>query len=140
MMVPKTKFEKRFFTGCALALVVIAAALVLGGVWALLNWYAAPEFAGGILTSERTHFYPGGNPTLRRDTSYVSSAPFGEVYQWYSTTFDLGPETHGQGLCILMARSRDRLRVLREDVSVTVCDTPTGRMIVMSRYLTLRVR
>jgi hypothetical protein len=139
-MLPRTRSEKRFFTGCALALLVAAAGLVLGGLWALLRWSTPPEFAGAVLTSERTRVYPGGNPVLRRDATYVSSAPFGQVYRWYSTTFELGPESHGQGPCILMARSRDRLRVFREDISVTVCDTNTGRLIVMSRYLTLRVR
>jgi len=139
-MLPQTRSEKRFFAGCGLLALVLAAALAAGGMWGLLVWYSPPEFAGAILTSERSHFYPGRYPVLRRDATYLSSAPFNQVYTWYSSTFDLGPERHGQGQCILLANSHTRLRVFEEDVAVTLCDTPTGRMILVSRYLTLRVR
>jgi hypothetical protein len=135
-----TRSEKRFFAGCGLLVLTLVAALAAGGVWGLLTWSSPPEFAGAVLTSKRSHFYPSRNPTLRRDATYLSSAPFGQVYKWYSTTFKLGPETHGQGQCILMARSQTRLRIFEEDISVTLCDTPTGRLVTMSRYLTLRLR
>ena len=77
---------------------------------------------------------------LRRDTTYVSSAPFNEVYTWYSLTYQLGPEQHGQGRCILMASSRTRLRLVDEDIGVTVCDTPQGRLILVTRSMALRLR
>jgi len=139
-MLPRTRSERRFFVSLGLLVLVLAGVLALGGVWALLRWYSPPEFAGAVQTSASSRLYPGRYPVLRRDTTYLSSAPFNRVYTWYSQTFDLGPETHGQGQCILMARSRTRLRIFDEEVSVTLCDTPTGRMILVSRYLTLRIR
>ena len=65
-MLPKTKSERRLFGGCALAALALAGALALGGLWALLRWYSPPVFAGGMLTSQRTHLYLRGNPVLRR--------------------------------------------------------------------------
>ena len=139
-MVPQTRPERRFVAGCGVLALALAALLLAGGLWALLRWYSPPEFAGAVLTSERSHIYPGRYPVLRRDTTYVSQAPFSQVYTWYSSTFELGPETHGQGQCILLARARTRLRIFEEETGITLCDTPTGRMILVSRYLTLRVR
>ena len=139
-MLPQTQSEKRFLAGCGLLVLVLGALLAAGGLWALLRWYSPPEFAGAVLTSERSHFYPGRYPVMRRDATYVSSAPFNQLYTWYSSTFDLGPERHGQGQCILLAARHTHLRVFEEEMGVTLCDTPTGRMILVSRYLTLRVR
>jgi hypothetical protein len=39
-----------------------------------------------------------------------------------------------------MANTKSFLGRLDSDVSVTVCDTPIGRTIVVSRALTLRLR
>jgi hypothetical protein len=119
---------------------LLAITLAAGGAVLVFRWYAGAEFPGAIMTSDRSVFYPGTHPVLRRDTTYITSAPFNEVYTWYSITYELGPEQYGQGTCILMARSRSRLGVVDEDIGVTVCDTPSGRTILVTRSIALRVR
>ncbi len=124
--------------GCGL---LAAGGLVLAGLaWGFFRWYVPAEFPGATMTSDSSFFRPGTYPSLRRDTSYQSNAPFNEVYKWYSITFGLGPEQYGTGRCILMAHSRTVLGIFESDVGVTVCDTPSGQKILVSRSLTLRLR
>jgi hypothetical protein len=137
---PLPTLDRRWLIILGLALLVTAALAVAGGAGALYRWYAPQEFPGSTMTSDSSFVRPGTYPSLRRDTSYQSSAPFNEVYKWYSITFGLGPEQYGTGACILMAHSNTVLRVFENDVGVTVCDTPFGQKILVSRSLTLRVR
>lgn len=125
-----------------IGLVLLATVMVFAGLgaWGLFRWYVPQEFPGSTMTSDSSQLRPGAYPSLRRDTSYTSNAPFNEVYKWYSITFQLGPELYGQGSCILMARSTTVLRVFESDVGITLCDTPLGQKILVSRSLTLRWR
>ena len=125
-----------------IGLVLLSTVMLLAGLgaWGLFRWYVPKEFPGSTMTSDSSQFRPDTYPSIRRDTSYSSNAPFNEVYKWYSITFQLGPELYGQGSCILMARSSTVLRVFESDVGITVCDTPFGQKILVSRSLTLRFR
>ena len=138
-MVPVSP-DRRWLVIFGLALLAVLGLLFGGAAWAFFRWYVPAEFPGAQLTSDASHFHPGLWPSLRRDTSYESSAPFNEVYKWYSITYQLGPELYGNGACILMARSTTTLRVFEQDVGVTLCDTPHGRKILVSRTVTIRWR
>ena len=137
---PSINTDRRWLLTIGLMLLAAAGLVLAGGAWALFRWYVPAEFPGATLTSDSSLFRPGANPSLRRDTSYRSSAPFNEVYKWYSLTFQLGPEQYGTGSCIQMNRSSTVLRVFDVDVGVSVCDTPFGQKILVSRSLTLRLR
>jgi hypothetical protein len=123
-----------------LALLTAAGLLLGGAAWAFFRWYMPQEFPGAIMTSDRSSFRLASVPSLRRDTSYSTTAPFNEVYKWYSITFKLGPEQYGIGTCIQMARSSTALRVFNVGVGVMVCDTPYGQTVLVSRTLTLDPR
>lgn len=137
---PPSLTDRRWLLASGLALLAFAMLVAAGAVLALLRWYAPLEFPGATMTSDSSFLRPGRYPSLRRDTSYESNAPFNEVYKWYSITFQLGPEQYGTGACILMAGSRTVLAVFESDVGVTLCDTPHGQKILVSRSLTLRLR
>lgn len=132
--------DRRWLLTLGLALLAVLGLLLGGAAWAFFRWYVPVEFPGARLTSDSSQFHPDRWPSLRRDTSYESSAPFNEVYKWYSLTYQLGPELYGNGPCILMARSSSTLRVFEHDVGVTVCDTPYGQKILVSRTVTFRWR
>jgi len=137
-MVPRLP-DRRWLVFVGLALLALAALALGASVLALYRWYLPPEFPGAIVTSDRNAVLPGNAPVIRRDTSYRTNAPFNEVYRWYSLAFELGPEQYGQGTCIAMARSRTVLGLVDSDVGVTVCDTPNGQTITVSRSLVLRL-
>ena len=132
--------ERRWLLTIGLAGLAVLGLTIGAGAFALFRWYVPLEFPGARLTSDSSHFGPGAAPSLRRDTSYESSAPFNEIYKWYSINFQLGPEKYGMGACILMASSQTVLGVFESDVGVTLCDTPVGQKILVSRTLTLRWR
>lgn len=137
-MAPKLP-DRRWIAVAGITLLIVTALALGAGVFALYRWYQPPEFPGAVRTSDRNAVLPGYSPVIRRDTAYHSDAPFNEVYRWYSLTFQLGPEQYGHGTCIAMARSRTVLGLLDSDVGVTVCDTPGGQTIIVSRSLVLRL-
>lgn len=95
--------------------------------------YLAADFPGATRTDSDTLIRYLPNLAVRRTSAYRTDAPFTDVYNWYSQRFDLGPEAHAQGGCILMARSYTSLWVVREQITVTVCGTPNGQMMFVSR-------
>ena len=138
MPLPRT--DRRILLTVGLLLLAVAGLFTAAVALTLFRWYVPQEFPGAVMTSDSSFFRPGTYPSLRRDTSYESNAPFNDVYKWYSITFQLGPEQYGTGACILMADSRSVLGVFESDVGVTLCDTPTGQKILVSRSLTWRLR
>jgi hypothetical protein len=133
-------FDRRWLEGLLALAIIIASAALAAAATAALRWYAGEQFPGSIMTSDHTLVRTGFITVIRRDASFESSAPFNEVYKWYSLAYQLGPAQYGQGTCIVMARSRTFLRVIDTDVGIMVCDTPHGRSSIVSRSLSLRLR
>lgn len=110
-----------------------------GGVGMLLQrTYQATDYPGAILVSDQglTRYTP--NFAFRRTSVYRTDDPFPSVYNWYSNKFALGPETYAQSNCILMSKSADRGWRVEEQMSVMVCNTPTGRMMFVMRSFVVR--
>lgn len=114
----------------AAALVV---ALLVGACAVGWRGYLAAEFPGSTLAGSETLVRYAPSLAVKRTMTYRTDAPFNEVYTWYSQRFSLGPEAHAQGGCILMARSFTSLWVVRDQITVTVCGTPNGQMMFVSR-------
>jgi hypothetical protein len=113
----------------ALSLLSLIALCIVGGS----GLYLAADYPGAAQISSETmvRYTPG--LVVKRTNSYRSSDPFPAIYNWYSQRFDLGPEAHAQGNCILMARSFTSFWVLREQITVTLCSTPNGQMMFVTR-------
>lgn len=111
---------------------LLAAAIVAGaaGLWAA---YLPADYPGATQSASETRLRYAPSLVLRRTSSYRSSDPFPDVYNWYSQRFSLGPESHAQGGCILMGRSFTTLWVIKEQITVTVCGTPNGQMMFVDR-------
>jgi hypothetical protein len=131
--------DRRLLAGLLALAVSVGVALAAAATVATLHLYVGAEFPGSIRTSDHTLVRSGWATTIRRDASYESSAPFGEVYTWYSRTYGLGPALYGQGACIVMARSRTFARAIDYDVGIMVCDTAHGRKTIVSRSVSLRL-
>lgn len=118
--------------------VCLAGLLFWGGLagvlYLMLNDIAYPN---AVPIASQTIVKRSSNLVIRRDASYRTSDAFNLVYDWYSSGFMLGPERYGQGSCILMARASRLLRI-EQNMSVMVCNTPTGRMAFVMREFTLR--
>lgn len=100
----------------------------------------AADYPNSLLVSDHDIYRWSPYLTVRRDTSYRTMDEFPVVYNWYSSGFNLGPEVRAQSACILMARSTTALAIVERSMSVTLCDTPTGRMIFVQRSVSLRYR
>jgi len=117
----------------ALVLVAVFLAIALVRYNNMADYPGATNIAGGDTIKYWPHF------SVRRITSYRTSDPMPRVYNWYSNGFSLGPELYAIGDCIQIAKSFTDYNVVEREISVTLCDTSSGRMIYVTRSLTLLV-
>ncbi len=125
--------------GCstlAASLVCLAAVSVAVFVYQV---HQAADYPGALLVSDHSLYKAFPNPHLRRDTSYRTTDSFPQVYNWYSTTFDLGPEARAQSACIVLEKAETWL-VIEQTTSVMLCDASAGRMMFVMRSVTFRYR
>ena len=97
----------------------------------------ALQYPGSWLMSEHQirHLWP--NPTFKQSNSFLSQDEFPAVFNWYSFYFTLGGERQAQSGCTHLYGSRP-VFVLSQTTSVTLCDTPDGRMIFVQQTTSLR--
>jgi hypothetical protein len=88
--------------------------------------------------------YPGARPIAshsnytglpfqyRWDDAYLVEDNFTAVYQWYSTTFNLGAESRANGDCIELDGESGQFLLKRYTI-VQVCLRPEGQMVYVSR-------
>jgi hypothetical protein len=130
--------EKLMWGALLAGLLVITAAVLGAGIF-VARYRAAGDYPGAQLMAGQDTVSWWPNPTVKRDTSYLTSASFPAVYNFYSSGFALGPEIYAQSNCIQMARNFLDLYVIKRTMSVMLCDTPKGRMIFVMRALTLQL-
>jgi hypothetical protein len=126
-----------------LAVAALAGAtLVLTAVFltvAIVRYSNAADYPGAASSGGKDLIKVWPHLAIRRDSSYRTPDPLPRVYKWYSTGFSLGPESYALSNCIQIAKSFTDFYVVERDMSVTICDTPSGRMIFVMRSLTLRL-
>ena len=132
---PERRKNPTLLLGCGL--IVLGVILGLAAVVGLLvrQERDASRYPGAVQISSHSN-YRALPRQFRWDDSYRTSDPFPEVYNWYSVGMDLGPERRANGGCILLEGLKNRLRVERY-TSVLLCDTPRGRMIFITRSVSL---
>jgi hypothetical protein len=125
--------HRRLALGATLLLLALLGSCAVAG-----RGYSPAVFPGATETASGTLVRYLPNLAVRSTGSYRTDARFTDVYNWYSQRFDLGPEAHAQGTCLLMARSFTSLWVISEQITVTVCGTPNGQMMFVTRSSVLR--
>jgi hypothetical protein len=132
--------ERTIFSSLLLLVAGLALLLCLiAGAW-VVRYRDAADYPGATFMGANMLYKFSPHVVIRRDTSYQTSAPFSDIYHFYSAGFDLGPEQHAQGACILMANATTTAWVIETEMAVTLCDTPEGRMIFVMRTVSLRWR
>jgi hypothetical protein len=130
--------HRRILLGLAIVsgvLVVLSLAL---GVGLTIRFLRAADYPGAVPVSDHTLSRLTPVIYFQRNTSYRTSDRFPDVYNWYSQTFDLGPEARAQSACITMERAAAWL-VFERMTTVTVCDASTGRLIFVQRFVLVRL-
>ncbi|GAB4578638.1 MAG: hypothetical protein Fur0022_13740 [Anaerolineales bacterium] len=112
--------------------------VILGGMVALTVFFdrQMADYPGATELSTHDVLKVFPNFYYRQDASYKTGDDFPEVYNWYSNGFDLGPEAQAQSHCIHMYKAETTWGITRV-MTVTLCDTPNGRMIFVQRSLRL---
>ncbi|GAB4431618.1 MAG: hypothetical protein OHK0015_18300 [Chloroflexi bacterium OHK40] len=116
-----------------LVVVTLLLAGLASGLLLASNAYLDAAFPGATRTGSDTMVNYANGLAIKRTSAFRTDAPFSEVYTWYSQRYSLGPEAHAQGGCILMGRSFTTLGVIKEQITVTVCGTPNGQMMFVTR-------
>ncbi len=129
------RYNLRFLAGCGL--IILSAVLILVGI-----------IANALHQERHAARYPGSRPIathsqyrlpshIRWDDAYLTDDSFTAVYNWYSTTFNLGAEARANGDCIELDGSDAALNIERRTI-VFLCNTPKGRTIFVTRSTTLK--
>lgn len=122
--------------GCALfMLVALLAAVALFGS-SVNRERKRAQYPGSVALTGHSN-YSALPSQFRWDNSYRTTDSFPIVYQWYSTTFDLGAEARALGDCILLDGTTTAF-VVERYTSVVLCDTPSARLIYVTRSTAFR--
>jgi hypothetical protein len=131
--------DRRWVWGLLLLAGGALVGLLLTAAWLAARYQDAADYPGASRVSGQNIYKFSPNLTIRRDTAYRTDDPFPAVYNYYSAGFALGPESYAQSNCIQMADAVTEMRVFKRTMSVTVCDTRSGRLIFVMRSLSLRL-
>jgi hypothetical protein len=131
----KATYNQKIVGGCGILLFL--GGLLLAGLTILAVDRAreVTRYPGAVQLSSHSN-YRGLPRQYRWDDAYQTTDPFIQVYNWYSVQFDLGSERRALGQCILLEGSQSQITGERH-ISVLLCDTPTGRMIFVTRSTSL---
>ena len=129
-------YNRNLLFGCgALALLFIVALCALTGAVAWRDRQAA-RYPGSLPISSHSMYKALPNE-YRWDDTYLTTDNFTTVYNWYSVKFDLGAEARAMEKCTTMEGQNPQL-VLNRITTVSVCNTPDGQLIFVSRTTSLR--
>jgi hypothetical protein len=131
--------QRRVLIGVGVLAGVIVC-LTGAALWVTLqNYYAAADYPGGLAVANHSVYKYAPVLHVRRDTSYRTTDVFPQVYNWYSSQFQLGPEARAESACIVMEKASAWF-VFEQATSVMICDTGQDRMIFVMRAMTVRYR
>jgi hypothetical protein len=116
--------------GLVLAGVAVAVA-VLAALWGI-RAFRGEVYPGAVMVSDHTRYQFSPSLFVRRDVSYRTRDDFPSVYQWYSLRYKTGPERQAASACNDLYTSTSWL-VFRRDVAITLCESPSGRMMFVNR-------
>jgi hypothetical protein len=128
--------HRNMLLGCSLIALIVLIGLMALSVFVFRQERQAARYPGAARISSHAN-YKSLPREFRWDDAYRTADPFPAVYNWYSNGFNLGPERRANGSCILLEGLTSRL-ALERYMGVMLCDTPRGRMIFVSRSVSLR--
>jgi len=122
--------------GCGLLALLMVVGLTAATILAIRQELRAARYPGAIPMPGYTH-YAVQQGVVRLDNAYRTSAPFAEVYRWYKIGFNLIPSGEtGEG-CLQLRKISQPFDFQRR-MTVWVCETPVGQMILVSREMSFR--
>lgn len=124
-------YNRTILWGCGLLLFVTGMGLAAILTFALQQDRHAAHYPGAIPVASHNN-YTRLPTRFRWDNAYRTADPFVQVYNWYSTSFNLGAEARANGDCILLEGTRKRL-IIERQTTVLLCDARGERMIFVSR-------
>jgi hypothetical protein len=124
-------YNQRFLTGCGVSILVALLGLGLLFVYSFQQNRRVTQYPDSLLIASHSNY--GDFPmSYKWDDTYLTDAPFRDVYNWYSVTFDMGAEARATGSCIWLETQQVQWPIQRS-LGVFLCDTPNGRMIFVSQ-------
>jgi hypothetical protein len=126
------EYNQKIAAGCGVLLLV--GLVVLAGflLSMLQREQRAAQYPGATHIASH-HNYRRLPQRISWVDTYHTQDSFTKVYNWYSTGFDLGPEARANGRCIDLEGRQERL-LLEQHISVSLCNTPSGQTIHVTRY------
>lgn len=126
--------QQNLIFGCSLVICLAGICVAVVAGLLIRHERQTAQYPGSARVSSHSN-YTALPREIRWDDSYLTADPFPQVYNWYSGRFGLGTEARANGTCILLEGLVQQQFVERY-TGVMLCDTPTGRMIFVSRSAT----
>ncbi|MEM7111320.1 MAG: hypothetical protein AAF614_02735 [Chloroflexota bacterium] len=128
--------EKRWLLTAVFLLFSLIACAALSLTLTLINTRQSTDYPGALQLSEHIDFGLIPTPFYRQDSSYRTNDIFPEVANWYQQQFGLGPEAAAQSSCSHLYSTTSRF-IVRQQASVTICDSENGRLVFVQRVVSL---
>ena len=137
-MADKVNFKTGYLVGGVAAVLFLGAVLFFAAyvTVSISRDRAAARYPGSTEITSHSN-YSGLPRQIRWDNSYYTSDGFTDVYNWYSTEFNLGAESRAIDRCILLDGPVDSL-VWQRYYSVLICNTEDGQLVYVTRSTILR--
>lgn len=107
--------------------------MILCGTAGIISWQTSRAFAqfpdSELISSHSKYKLP---KLYRWDDTYATEAPINLVYQWYSISFELGPEKAANGGCSLLEDVK-RSFFAQRYFGVLICETGDERLMFVTR-------
>lgn len=129
-------FNRNLLLGCGSLTLFLGICLGAILMLSLIRDRQSAQYPGALPMASHSN-YRGLPYQYRWDDTYITSDNFTAVYNWYSVTFALGAEVRAIGRCTSLEGTNDQL-VVKRHMSATLCNTPDGQMIFVTRSTSLR--
>lgn len=129
-------YNRNLLAGCSLIILVFVVGLVTVIALGVSRDRQSARYPGSLAIASHSN-YSGLPFAYRWDDTYLTTDNFTVVYNWYSTTFNLGAERRAMEKCIQLEGNNPQLVASRQ-ISVLLCNTPQGQMIFVTRSTAYR--
>lgn len=127
-------YDRNIRFGCGFLALLAIAGVIISLALAVNQTRRSTRYPGATFLS-RQNIYSPPSYTVLWDDTYLSTDSMWQIYRWYSTHFnlrlDLASHTMREN-CLLLYGSK-KIFVVERRMSVTLCETPTGQTISVTR-------
>ena len=136
MMTDNQAYNQKIIGGCGMIAAFFLFGLALVTIFVVKQERLAGRYPGSVPIASHNN-YSGLPSRFRWDDTYRTTDNITDVYNWYSSTFDLGAESRANGRCFLLEGTQKQI-FLQRSITVFLCNAQDGQTIFVSRFTAIQ--